>query len=88
MIEKMAMIGAIVLPLWNFPLIMHIVKRKSADDISLPWALGVWVCILLMFPSGMNSADFVWRIYNYINVVCFTLVVAVVLYYRSKSKKK
>ena len=86
MIEKMAMIGAIVLPLWNFPLIAHIVKRKSADDISLPWALGVWVCIVLMFPAGLKSADMVWRIFNVINIVCFTMVVATVLFYRMKKK--
>ena len=82
------MIGAIVLPLWNFPFIANIIKRKCADDVSLSWAVGVWVCIVLMFPAGMKSPDMIWRIYNYINLVCFTLVVATVLYYRRKKTKK
>ncbi len=87
MIEKIALVAAICLPLWNVPLILRIIKRKSSDDISLLWVVGVWVCIVLMAPSGFKSEDFVWRIYNVINLIFFTGVLATVLYYHHKNKK-
>ena len=80
--EKIALIAAIVLPLWNIPLIVRVIKRKSSKDISLYWALGVWVCFLLMAPSGFNSPDAVWRTFNIMNLILFTTVVIVVLVYR------
>ncbi len=81
-IEMLGLIGAIVLPLWNIPLIIRIVKRKSSQDISLWWVLGVWVCILLMAPSGLVSKDVVWRTFNYLNALLFTGVMVVSLKYR------
>ncbi len=80
--EKIAFVAAIVLPLFNIPLIMKMIKRKSSEDISLCWVLGVWVCILLMAPSGFRSEDIVWRTFNYVNVVLFTAVMVVTLRYR------
>jgi uncharacterized protein with PQ loop repeat len=59
--EKIAFCAAIILPLFNIPLIMKIIQRKSSADISLCWVLGVWICILLMAPSGFRSEDTVWR---------------------------
>ena len=82
MIEKIGLVAAVVLPLWNIPLILRIIKRKSSCDISLSWALGVWVCILLMAPSGFASKDLVWRMFNYVNITFFTAVVITVLIYR------
>lgn len=82
MIEKIGLVAAVVLPLWNIPLITKIIKRKSSGDISLAWALGVWCCILLMAPSGFVSVDIVWRTFNIINCVLFTAVVIVVLKFR------
>lgn len=82
MMEKIAMVAAIVLPLWNLPLIIRIAKRKSSQDISIHWALGVWVCFLLMAPAGFVSKDIVWRIFNIVNLVFFSVVVAFVLFYR------
>mgnify|MGYP001575603585 CR=1 FL=1 len=81
-IEKVGLVAAVVLPLWNIPLIIKMVKRRSSRDISLPWALGVWVCILLMAPSGLRSEDIVWRAFNVTNIVFFTAVVVTVLKYR------
>lgn len=80
--EKIALIAAIILPLWNIPLIARIIKRKSSKDISLYWVLGVWVCFLLMAPSGFSSSDAVWRTFNIMNLILFTAVVIVVLAYR------
>lgn len=82
--EKIAFIAAIILPLWNIPLIVRIIKRKSSKDISPYWTLGVWTCFLLMAPAGFCSSDPVWRIFNIMNLILFTAVVIVVLTYSRK----
>jgi hypothetical protein len=81
-IETIGLISAVVMPLWNIPLIMRIVQRRSSSDISLYWALGVWVCIILMAPSGFQSTSIVWRAFNIVNLVMFSAVVFFVLKYR------
>jgi uncharacterized protein with PQ loop repeat len=81
-LDKVAFCAAIVLPLFNIPLITKVIRRKSSADISLCWVLGVWVCILLMAPSGFRSEDAVWRTFNYFNVVLFTAVALVTIRYR------
>ena len=80
--QAMGMFAAIFLPLFNIPLIIRIVKRKSSQDISLVWAIGVWIGILMMAPSGLTSQDIVWRTFNYTNVILFTCVVIATLKYR------
>jgi len=87
LIDKIALIAGILLPLFNIPLIYKIIKRRSSADISLCWVLGVWFCIVLMAPSGFKSQDLVWRIFNYMNVVLFTVVLGVVLKYRQKKER-
>ena len=81
-VEKIALVSAVVLPLWNIPLIFRIIQRKSSRDISLSWAVGVWVCLALMAPSGFLSKDAVWRVFNVVNFFFFTLVLITVLAYR------
>lgn len=82
LIDKIAFVGAIALPLFNIPLILRIIRRKSSRDLSLCWVLGVWVCIIIMAPSGFRSSDLVWRVFNYFNITLFTGVVIVTLRYR------
>ena len=82
MIQTIGLIASIVLPLFNIPLIIKIIKRKSSQDISLLWAVGVWVCVVLMAPSGFISEDIVWRTFNYVNIVLFTVVFIVTVKYR------
>lgn len=82
MIQKIALVAAIILPLWNIPLIIRIAKRKSSRDISIYWVLGVWVCLALMAPSGFVSKDIVWRVFNIMNFILFSFVVISVLAYR------
>jgi uncharacterized protein with PQ loop repeat len=82
MIQKIAFIAAIVLPLWNIPLIIQIIKRRSSKDISIYWALGVWTCFVLMAPEAFRSPDAVWRAFNIVNLILFTAVVISVLLYR------
>lgn len=83
-VDKIGFVAAVILPLWNIPLIWKIVQRRSSADISLWWLLGVWTCILLMAPSGFRSADGVWRAFNVCNLIFFSAVVVVVLRYRGK----
>ncbi len=86
-IHYVGLVAAVVLPLFNIPLILKIIQRKSSRDISLCWALGVWVCILLMTPSAIRSADVTWRTFSYVNITLFTCVVVVTLRYRDGQSK-
>ena len=80
--EKIAFIAAIVLPFWNIPLIVRVIRRRSSRDISIYWVLGVWTCFALMAPEAFRSPDPVWRAFNIVNLILFSAVVAVVLLYR------
>ena len=82
LIDQIGFIAAVVLPFWNIPLIVKIIKRRSSADLSLWWVLGVWTCILLMFPSGIASKDLTWKAFNIVNIVLFTMVVVVTLKYK------
>lgn len=82
LIEKFGLIAATAMPFFNIPLIIRIIKRRSSKDISLSWAFGVWICILLMAPSGFKSEDLVFRTFNIVNVIFFTGVMFVTWKYR------
>jgi uncharacterized protein with PQ loop repeat len=84
MIHKIALVAGIILPLWNIPLIFRIIKRRSSEDVSIYWALGVWVSLILMAPSAFVSKDPVWRTFSIINLITFTFVVIIVLRYRKR----
>ena len=79
-------IAGFILPFFNIPLIVGIVKRRSSDDISLVWVIGVWICILLMSPSALTSKDIAFRAFGITNLIFFTAVTFVTLRYR-KAKK-
>ena len=81
-IEHIGLVAAIVMPFWNIPLIVKMVKRRSSRDISIIWAMGVWICSILMAPSGFISTDIVWRYFNIFNLTLFTGVVIAVWCYR------
>ncbi len=84
-IQQVGLVAAIVLPLWNIPLIIRIIKRKSSKDISLMWAVGVWVCLVLMAPSGFVSEDIVWKAFNIMNIILFSLVTLfTIIYHKGK----
>ena len=88
MIKLIGLIAALVLPLWNIPLIVRIIQRKSSKDLSLWWTFGVWAALLLMLPSALISEDFVFKAFNVANIVIFTVVVAVVVRYRNEKGDK
>ncbi len=85
LIDKIGVVASVVLPLFNIPLILKVIKRKSSEDISLTWALGVWVCFLFMFPSGLRSEEVVFRTFTIVNIIFFTAVVFVAVKYRKGS---
>ena len=82
MIKFLGLIAALILPLWNIPLIVKIAHRKSSKDFSLLWTFGVWFTLLLMLPSAIVSNDFVFKAFNLANIAVFTAVVVGVLRYR------
>ena len=79
---KVALIAAVILPLWNIPLIVRMLKRRSSGDISLYWVFGVWTCLLLMLPQGLSSVDIVWKTFTIANFVLFSAVVATAVFVR------
>lgn len=83
--QTIALIVGIILPFWNIPLIVRIIKRRSSEDISLLWAFGVWVCILVMLPAALASHDVVWRTFSIINTIMFTgVVITSVVFHKHK----
>ncbi len=84
MLGKISLIAAIILPLWNIPLIKRIIQRRSSEDISLSWALGVWICLVLMFPAAIKSPDIIWKTFSIINIVLFTGVTFCTVVFRKK----
>ena len=82
MIERIGLMAAVVMPLWNIPLIIKIEQRKSSKDMSLAWALGVLVCILLMLPAALHSPDATFRVFGVVNALMFSLVVIQIFRYR------
>ncbi len=87
-IELVGTVSGVALPLFNIPLIARLLKRKSSQDMSLVWAVGVWVCIVLMTPQGLRSSDIAFRLYSIVNIIFFSIVVFLVLKYRSASKQR
>jgi hypothetical protein len=84
MMKSIGMIASIALPLFNLPLILKIRRRGSSRDISLTWAVGVWACIILMFPSAIVSEDVIFRAFSVVNTLFFSGVLVYVLKYRKK----
>ncbi|MCX5692707.1 MAG: hypothetical protein NTX47_03375 [Candidatus Omnitrophica bacterium] len=84
MMQKIALIASIILPLWNIPLIVRIIKRRSSKDLSLYWAIGVWVCFLAMFPLGVKSPDIVYRTFTYVNFFFFSIVAFCTVFFHNR----
>jgi len=82
LVQAVGMVSAVVLPFWNIPLIWRIQRRRSADDLSPAWALGIWVCLIGMLPSGLASPDGVFKVFTVVNLVFFSAVVFQVLRFR------
>ncbi len=79
--KTLGLVSAVVLPFFNIPLIVRIIRRRSSQDISLVWAIGVWVCIIGMLPASLSSTDRIMVVYSIINTAFFTATLVVVLYF-------
>ena len=84
--QHLGLVAGFALPLFNIPLILHILKRKSSHDISLVWALGVWVCIVLMTPAALITQDMTFKVFGIMNIAFFSAVTLVTVIYRDKRK--
>jgi uncharacterized protein with PQ loop repeat len=84
LVGLMGLLAAVIMPLFNIPLIVRIIKRRSSQDISVIWAAGVWICILMMAPAGFRSDDIVLRTFNISNLLFFSAVFFVTIKYRAK----
>jgi len=76
------MAAGIIMPLFNFPLVYKIWKRKSSADISMVWALGIWGSIVLMLPASLISPDPVFKVFGILNFLLFSGVLFAVLKFR------
>lgn len=85
-IQTLGFLASVALPFFNIPLMIRIVQRKSSEDLSLVWLFGVYLCLILMTPTGWISTDFTFKIFCLANVVFFSGVVILVLFYRFKKK--
>ena len=81
-IQIIGVIAGVVLPIFNIPLILRLIRRKSAEDFSISWAVGVWACIVLMTPQALRSQDLAFRLFGIVNIVFFTAVTFLILKYR------
>lgn len=77
-------IAGIVLPFWNIPLIVRIGRRKCSDDVSLWWAFGVWVCLLIMLPAGLVTEDLTFKAFSIVNFILFSALVVQIVRFRGK----
>ena len=83
-IQKIGTLSAIALPLFNIPLIIRLWQRKSSKDFSVSWAVGVWVCIVLMTPQALRSSDEAFRAFGIVNILFFSIVAFLVVKYRHR----
>ncbi len=83
-IQKIGVFAAVALPFFNIPLIFRLWKRKSSKDFSLFWALGVWVCIILMTPRALGSSDQAFKAFGIVNLLFFSMVAFLIVKYRHR----
>ena len=81
LVDITGFIGSIM-PLWNIPLIIKIVRNQSSNEISLLWLFGVWVSILCLLPQSLKSLNLHLKVSGILNVIFFSIVAFTVLYYK------
>lgn len=87
-IQVIGMLSGIIMPLFNIPLILRIIRRRSSADISLLWVIGVWSCVIAMLPSSLQSPDPVLVVFGIINSLFFSAVLFTVLYFHPDVKDR
>jgi uncharacterized protein with PQ loop repeat len=84
--DTVGVLAGVFMPVWNLPLIVRIVRRKTSQDISLAWLWGVELCTLLMLPSALRSHELLLKAFGISNALFFSGVVIAVLRYRQSPK--
>jgi hypothetical protein len=82
--QLLGYVGGLMMPVFNIPLVYRVIKRKSSDDMSLAWVLGVETCVLLMVPSSIQSFDPVLKVFGITNAIAFSVVTVVVCAYHKR----
>ena len=86
--KDIGIVSSICLPLFNIPLILRIIQRRSSADISLVWTVGIWLCIMGMLPDSLVSGDIVLKTLEILSAIFFSAVFIVVVYYHPALRKK
>jgi len=79
--------AGIMLPLWDIPLIVRVIRRKSSADISLLWTWGIWLSSVLMAPSAFVAHNTIAIGFNIVNVITLSIVLVVVVKFRRGKQK-
>lgn len=80
--QSLGLVASVCLPLFNIPLMMRMIQRRSSADLSLIWVLGVFFCIVATLPAAYYSPDLVFRVYQVINIIFFSGVMFLAVYFR------
>ena len=86
--QTLGVVSGVLMPFFNIPLIVRIARRRSSEDISVAWVVGVWLCIVGMVPASLQSSDVVLYAFGIVNVVFFTGVLIAVLYFHPAIVKR
>jgi uncharacterized protein with PQ loop repeat len=86
--ETIGLWAGIILPLWDIPLIVRIIQRKSSADISVIWMWGLWGSSVLMAPIAFVKHNTNAIAFNIVNVVTLTVLLIYVLKYHQPEGKK
>ena len=87
MIQILGMVSGILMPLFNLPLMLRIIRRRSSQDISLVWVVGVWFCVIGLLPSSLQSPDPILFAFGVVNALLFSGVFLSVLYFHPAIRK-
>lgn len=88
MIQTLGMVSGIMMPFFNLPLMLRIIRRRSSQDISLVWVVGVWFCVMGLLPSSLQSPDPILLAFGVVNALFFTGVFLSVLYFHPAMRKR
>jgi uncharacterized protein with PQ loop repeat len=78
--------AGVMLPLWDIPLIVRVIRRKSSADISLLWTWGLWLSSVFMAPSSFLVHNPMAMAFNIVNVTTLTVVLIAVVKYRKEER--
>lgn len=69
-------------------MIVRIIRRRSSEDISLVWTVGIWLCIMGMLPDSLVSGDIVLKLLEILSAVFFSGVLVTVLYFHPVVRRR